>query len=402
MIPLNICIISQEFPPHTNWGGIAAYYSGLADIFCKLGHDVTIVSRSENGAPKFEILPSGVKVWRVGRPIKRKYFIGRTIDRIIHAFDVERKVKELDAQKRFDVIEAAEASFESERLLKNENFRLRIVIQCHGSNFQGVVPDSPLAFLHKLDWKWSFAREKNSIELAQHILVMSEATRNFLHVHGLDIYKTHLIHHGIDTCRFSPVGEFSSAWLEVGFAGRIEKRKGIDFIWKVMDQIGPDAGIRFHFKGAVHRSLESEFKEAMHRFKNFSIYHGAGSAADMPNYYRKLHVLLQPSRFETFGLVYVEAMASGLIVMAGIGGGGSEIIEHGRTGYLVDPDGRSAPTAARLREIADNLPGFKSLRENARKEVQQRFSLETCAQLKIAYYKDQVIQHSHACPILNK
>jgi glycogen(starch) synthase len=398
MSPLNICIISQEFPPYTNWGGIAAYNSGLADIFCKLGHDVTIVSRSENGAPEFEILPSGVKVWRVGRTIKRKYFIGRTIDRIMHAFDVERKVKELDAHKRFDVIEAAEAGLESERLLRSESFRLRIVIQCHGSNFQGVVPDGLLAFLHKLDWKWSFAREKNSIELAQHILVMSEATRDFLHVHGLGNSKTHLIHHGINTCRFSPAGELSSTWLEVGFAGRIEKRKGIDFIWKVMDQIGPDAGIRFHFKGAVHRSLDSEFKEAMHRFKNFSIYHGAGSAADMPNYYRKLHVLLQPSRFESFGLVYIEAMASGLIVIAGVGGSGPEIIEHGRTGYLVDPDEISAPTVARLREIADNLPGFNILRENARKEVQKRFSLETCAKLKIAYYKNQVIQHHRAYP----
>jgi glycogen(starch) synthase len=395
MTSLNICIISQEFPPYTNWGGIAAYNSDLASMFCKLGHDVTIVSRAENGAPAFEILPSGVKVWRVGRPIKRKYFIGRTMDRIIHAIDVERKVKILDTQKRFDVIEAAEASLESERLLRSENFRLRIVLQCHGSNLQGVVPDSFLAFLHKLDWKWSFAREKNSIGLAEHILVMSEAAHNFLLIHGLGASKTHLIHHGIDTCRFSPSGEPSAACLEVGFAGRIEKRKGVDFIWKVMEQIGSEAGIRFHFKGAVHPSLDSDFKEVMHRFKDFSIYHGPGSAADMPNYYRKLHVLLQPSRFETFGLVYVEAMASELIVIAGIGGGGSEIIEHGRTGYLVDPDGTVTSTVARLKDIAGNLSGFKSLRENARKEVLQRFSLETSVQLKIAYYKDKVIQNHH-------
>ena len=73
---------------------------------------MTVISRAEKGAPKFEILPSGAKVWRIGKSIKRKYFIGRTMDRILHGIDVERKVKGLDAEKRFDVIETTEAGLE--------------------------------------------------------------------------------------------------------------------------------------------------------------------------------------------------------------------------------------------------------------------------------------------------
>ena len=395
MRPLNICIISQEFPPHTNWGGIAAYNSDLARMFCQLGHDVTVVSRAEKGAPRFEILTSGAKVWRIGKPIKRKYFIGRTLDRIFHAIDVERKVKDLDAQKRFDVIETTEAGLEGERLLRDEHFRSRMVIQCNGSNALGVMPDNWLAFIHWFDWKWSFAREKNSITLARHVLVTTDATRQFLIDQGVEDSKIHLIFQGIDTRRFSLGNASSNSWLEVGFAGRLERRKGIDYVWKVMELIGPNARIRFHFTGAIHPSMGSEVKENMNRFRDFATYHGTCQPEDMPLFYHSLHVLLQPSRFENFGLVYVEGMASGLIVFAGIGGGGSEIIETGRTGFLIDPDGDPELTAKKLREIAANLPKFDGLRHSAREEVKQRFSLETCAYLKIDYYRERIVSQPH-------
>lgn len=395
MRPLNICIISQEFPPYTNWGGIAAYNSDLVRMFCLLGHRVTVISRAEKGAPKFERLPSGAEVWRIGKPIKRKYFIGRTVDRILHAIDVERKVKGLDAQKRFDVIETTEAGLEGEHLLRDKCFRSRMVIQCNGSNALGVIPDGPLAFFHGLDWKWSFAREKNLISLAHHILVTTDATRQFLLDQGVEESKMHLIFQGIDTQRFSPADKPSSPLLEVGFAGRLERRKGIDYIWRVMEKIGPDACIRFHFTGAIHPSMSAEVKDAMNRFKDFATYHGSCRPEDMPHFYHSLDVLLQPSRFENFGLVYVEGMASGLIVFAGIGGGGSEIIESGRTGFLIDPDGDAELTAAKLKEIVANNRKFDSLRQNAREEVRRRFSLETCARLKIDYYNNQVVRQHH-------
>ena len=62
-------------------------------------------------------------------------------------------------------------------------------------------------------------------------------------------------------------------------------------------------------------------------------------------------VFVQPALFEAFGLTVVEAMVSGLPVFATCHGGPSEIIEHGRSGFHVDPNDGAAAAAA----IADFL-----------------------------------------------
>lgn len=393
MTAFNICIISQEFPPYTNWGGIAVYNSELAEAYSALGHRVTIISRAEKGAPRYEKLTSGVEVWRIGYALRRRYLVGRTVDRILHAKDVFRKVSELDALKPFDVIETTEAGLEGEMLLKNASFRARMVIQCNGSNALGVVPEGLLATLHRLDWKWSFHRELATLGCVPRILVTTEATKQFLLKQGIASCKIHTIYQGIDTKRFMPpANPLRASPLEVGFAGRLETRKGVDFIWKVIERIGPDAGIKFHFKGAIHPANTKGVENNLRRFSDFVEYHEAEAPGNMQNYYQSLHVLLQPSRFENFGLVYTEGMSCGLIVFAGQEGGGSEIVKHGITGFLVDPDGEIDSVVFKLREIAANPSAFDDMRQLARDEVIERFSLQSCAREKIAYYNDHIVQ----------
>ena len=386
---LNICIISQEFPPYTNWGGIAIYNSELTNIYTQLGHETTVISRASAGAPKFEQLANDVKVWRIGTSIRRKYFLGRTIDRILHAKDVYKKVKELDNIKPFDVIETTEAGLEGEILLRDSFFRGRMVIQCNGSNALGVVPGGILSLMHRLDWTWSFRREQASLRRVPRIIVTSEATRKFLLKQGIANGKIKLIYQGIDTNRFRPRSKpLPISPLEVGFVGRLEKRKGIDFIWKVMERIGPDAEIRFHFKGTIHPSIKKETEEKLSRFSKFAIYHPPGAHDEMQEFYQSLHVLLQPSRFENFGLVYVEGMACGLVVFAGTQGGGSEIVKDNITGFLIDPDGEVDFVVSKLKEIVANHIAFEVMGRKAREDIIKRFSLEACANKKTAYYRE--------------
>lgn len=53
---------------------------------------------------------------------------------------------------------------------------------------------------------------------------------------------------------------------------------------------------------------------------------------------RENHVLAVPSRYEGFGLVYLEAMGFGLPVIAAAAGGASDVVTAGETGFLVEPD----------------------------------------------------------------
>jgi glycosyltransferase involved in cell wall biosynthesis len=386
---LRICIISQEFPPYTHWGGVGVYNGTLARELSLRGHDVQVVSRADHGAPSEELTRAGFTVLRVGVSIRRKRFVGRTIDRMLHARAVEAAVRSLDRQAPFHAIETTEAGLEGERLLRVPEFRRRMVIQCNGSNSFGQSAGGLLAPLHRLDWRWSYRREQRSLALVPRIIVTSEATRAVLVGQGVATDKFRLIYQGIDTRQFHPRSDaMSAAPLQVGFVGRLEHRKGIDFLWRVIEALGPAAGIQFHLKGALHPASLADTRARLASFATWVTHHAPSDHTAMPEFYRGLDVLLQPSRFENFGLAYAEAMASGVLVVAGIGGSAREVVRDAETGFLVDPDGSIDRVVALLRELVAHRDAYAAVRAAARTDVERRFSLDACIGAKLELYRD--------------
>jgi glycosyltransferase involved in cell wall biosynthesis len=296
-------------------------------------------------------------------------------------------VRELDARESFDVLEAAELGLDGERLLQDRAFVPRMVIQCHGGNAFGQGTAGVRGLPNRLDFAWSFRRELRAFQLVPKVIVPSEATRRNLLSYGVAPGKITCVHHGIDTTRFRPPGRRTGSYpLTVGFVGRLETTKGIDFVWKVIDAIGPEAGIRFRLKGATHPAWKRDTAEKLERFASFVEHVPPGDTCEMPAFYHTLDVLLQPSRFENFGLAYAEAMASGLLVFAGQDGSGPEVVTDKITGFLVDPGGEPYDVVAQLRAMASDPSRFDRMRQAAREDVVGRFSIAQCAQRKIDTY----------------
>jgi glycosyltransferase involved in cell wall biosynthesis len=377
--PLGVCLVSQEFPPYTNWGGVGIQFDTLARALAQRGHRVVVVSRAARGAPAHERLASGVEVWRVGVPITRKRLTGRTLDRMLHARAVFAKVAELDASRPFDVVEGPSTSLDAERLLQDSRFADRVVISVHGSNFKGQVGTGVLAPLHRLDWHWSGRRELECLRRAPTVAVPSQATRDLVLGYGVDAAKIDLVPLGIDTTAFMPPAARPPGPLIVGFVGRLSWLKGIDFVWRVMDALGPDAGVRFHFKGAIYPGDRDEVLSRLARYAAFAEHQPAGSHTEMPEFYRSTDVLLGPSRFENFGLTYAEGMATELLVFAGVGGSCKETVTDGVTGFLVDPEGPVDGVVDRLRTLAADRSAFAGIRRRAREEAVRRMSIESFA-----------------------
>jgi glycosyltransferase involved in cell wall biosynthesis len=319
-------------------------------------------------------------------PLRRKRVMGRTLDRVLHARAVAAKVRELEAESPFHVLEAPEAGLDGEVLATDLDFVERLIISCHGSNVRGQTVGGVFAPVHRLDWWWSTKREQKALGRVHTIIANSEATKQEVLGHNLKVAEIDIVHLGIDTDRFHPGDVRYNEHLEVGFVGRLQEAKGIEFVWRVMEELGPDAGIHFNLVGAIHPSTRRETLKRLKQFRQFAKYHPPVRSGDMPHFYRTLDVLLAPSRFESFGLVYAEAMATGLLVFAGKGGAGPELVSDGQSGFLVDPDESVDAVVERLRVLASDRSAFAEVRRNGRESVGRRFTLEQWAEAKMAVY----------------
>lgn len=105
----------------------------------------------------------------------------------------------------------------------------------------------------------------------------------------------------------------------------------------------------------------------------------AGLRDDVPALLARADLFVHPAVWEeAFGLTIAEAMASGRAVIATRVGGIPELIEHRRTGLLVQP-GNAGELARALDLLSDRPALRRQLAENARVKAQQAFGLARCA-----------------------
>lgn len=103
------------------------------------------------------------------------------------------------------------------------------------------------------------------------------------------------------------------------------------------------------------------------------------------------HLMIVPSSYEGFGIIYLEAMGFGVIPVATTAGAASEIIQHGENGYLMQPDNQGALASlienlaenrARLEQVGvaarQHFSEFPTWQESAKKI--REFLLELCAE----------------------
>jgi glycosyltransferase involved in cell wall biosynthesis len=108
----------------------------------------------------------------------------------------------------------------------------------------------------------------------------------------------------------------------------------------------------------------------------------------MPSVYRALSLLVLPSRQpEPFGLVLLEAMATGLPVVATDQGGPREICVEGETGQLVPPDD-PARLADAIGWMLDHADRARAMGESGRRRVESRYDICTTVRAIEAVYDE--------------
>jgi glycosyltransferase involved in cell wall biosynthesis len=186
------------------------------------------------------------------------------------------------------------------------------------------------------------------------------------------------IHHGIDLRCFTFRPEPGGYLL---FFGRIHPDKGpAEAI-----EIARRAGMPLVMAGIVQDRLCFDREVAPHLDGRNVRYWGSAGPQERDRLLGEAYALLHPIRFEEpFGLSVVEAMACGTPVVAYRRGSMPEVVQHGRTGFLVES----------LEEAVEALKRVRQLDRSAcRKWVEERFTAERMADDYLAVYRKILSGH---------
>lgn len=172
-----------------------------------------------------------------------------------------------------------------------------------------------------------------------YLAVSNPVFNNLIGFYKRNRSKVYQIAHGVDLKKYPFIGsnylEKSDTKLRLGYAGRLEKSKGIKYLILLMDQLR-EYMIELRIQGSG--SQRSYLINLSRRLNLADKIMFCDWNKDIREFLLNIDVLILPSiKFEGFGLILLEAMASGKIVIASDTGGISEIIRHNSNGFLVRP-----------------------------------------------------------------
>jgi len=243
--------------------------------------------------------------------------------------------------------------------------------------------------------------EQRLTRATERVIACSEHVRDHLVRRvGLPPQKVALVYNGVDTDAFAPVDPADPERVEaraqlgigpgekvIGTVGHLNRQKGHALLIEAMAGVleyEPAARLVIAGRGPLRAQLEA--LAAAHGVADTVRF--AGLVGDVLRLLKALDVFVFPSLWEGFGIALIEAMATGLPVVASATGGIKEIVEDGVSGLLVPVgDGRRL-TEALIRVLYETTFA-RQLGSGGRVRVCERFSLERTTARMASIYRGE-------------
>ena len=163
------------------------------------------------------------------------------------------------------------------------------------------------------------------------------------------------------------------------FVGRLVSYKYPELVIQALNDIYGNENFHLNFYGRKTDLYEKLLEQASGMNLNSKVeFKGAVNRNEMPAALDNEQCLIMISKGEVFGMVYIEAMARGCIVIAGADSGVQEIIKHGENGFLCEP--------GNLEELKSIIRHINSLSAVEKKKISQnaRLTAESLSDSSIA------------------
>lgn len=174
------------------------------------------------------------------------------------------------------------------------------------------------------------------------------------------------------------------------YVGRFEHRKGIDVLLKILPNLlANHADLQVQLIGddqliwSNNTTLRAQFEQSYPDLLERIEFLGDVDEERLQNAYQQCSLFVAPSRYESFGLIYLEAMRAAKPCIGTAVGGIPAIVEHNETGLLVPPD-----NPAELQDAIEQLLMNESLRQQMGEKGRKRFLAEFSDQV----FAERIVQ----------
>lgn len=363
----SVVLVSRDFPPN-HGGGIATFNKDLAEALAAEGNLVHIITQS----PDINRVDFENGVWVHRMVICEIALSTEAIERKIpqHVWNWSatalEETKRIATHRPIDVVEAPIWDCEGAAFLLCG--QLPLVTSLHTTLHFWM--ESHPEYKNDQEWMTSFGRPMLALECelmtkacgvrANSRAIVQEIERAYDFV--FDTNKTQVVPHGMSPRSTKSSAPTSNGRPEILFVGRLEPRKGIDVLLSAIPQVlevVPDVCFRVigddTLLGSDGRTYKEKFLAlyANQGWLEKVTFEGRVSDEILQEAYARCDIFVAPSRFESFGLVFLEAMREGKPVIGCAAGGMPEVVSNEINGLLVEPGNVEALTQAILRLIHD-------------------------------------------------
>lgn len=351
---MRILIVTETFHPSID--GVVTRLSHLVAHLRAAGHEVEVVAPGP-GSTRYPVLPGGegVRVHRMPS-VRAPFYAGRPLS--LPGPRTRARLARIVREFRPDVIHAVQPILlASAGVWAARRARIPLVASYHThlpaylSRYPAWAFSAPLI-------RWATARQHSRASVT---VVTSEAMRTVLSADGIERpERLVVIGRGVDAALFSPAR--ASAGMRARllgdggadgprgqspyargplllYVGRLAAEKDLESLAGLLGR-RPDIWLAFVGDGPHRPHLERAFDGCG------AVFLGALRGEELAAAYASADAFVFPSVTETLGLVLLEAMASGLPIIAARSGPTEEQIAHGDTGLLYAPGGLEAAVDA--------------------------------------------------------
>lgn len=399
---LHLCLVSRAYPPQA-MGGIARFIQTLAHALVKQGHEVTVIAETQHDYATID-WEDGVWVHRI-QPLDEIAMENLTrpnslptLPSHIDAFAaaVWQEVYDYQSSRKFHAVLGSIWDLDMAWLIASQTLPVWMYLVTSYHQMQD-----------KADWQTP-EQKKNLLEPMLeaekwalkncHILASTQAiaddTAELTQIANIadskiipfGLNNDHLIDNQAEVIASTSKNTLSDNTFTLLYVGRFELRKGIDCLLDIAPALiekYPQLQIQCIGNDTIYWESSKSLREIFEQKTDNSILqriHFLGEVSDdvLHQAYQDCDAFVAPSRYESFGLMYVEAMRAGKACIGTNIGGIPEVIAANETGLLVPPNDPQALKIA-IENLLDDLEKTQRMGEAAQQRFNQKYSAEIFA-----------------------